>query len=100
MLSLQFRVSAEASGMMRDPDKDCFNCGDKLTECKCGDTETYDNDEGVICPYCGCMNKACDSDGMLYSESITEYDCDECSREFEVSVGIHFSWKGSRLDDQ
>lgn len=82
--------------MTRNADKDCFNCGDPLESCQCGQTETYDNSEGPICPFCGYMNKACDSDGYLYSESIDEYDCGDCGKKFDVSVGVMFSWSASR----
>lgn len=78
---------------------DCFNCNKPLSECECGDTQTFENTDGVVCPYCGEMNTACDSDGMLYSESTEDYDCGWCSKTFAVSVYVSFSWCGKKIED-
>lgn len=77
-------------------DATCFGCDARLSECDCGDTHTYDSLYGTICPYCGYKNVACDSDGLLYNESTTEYDCGECSKPFNVDVSISFSWTAHR----
>ena len=77
-------------------DSTCWNCNDLLSDCKCGDTETYDNEEGPICPHCGYLNKACDSDGMLYSERTEEWDCGDCGKSFGVSVSVSFAWTANR----
>lgn len=75
---------------------DCFNCGDEITACQCGDTETYENQEGPVCPYCGTLAHACDSDGALYSEMTDTYDCEQCGKTFNVSVSVTFSWSATR----
>lgn len=80
-------------------DTTCFNCGDELADCNCGDTETYDNSEGPICPYCGYMNKACDSDGRMYNEEFDTHSCWDCGKDFDVSVSVSFSWTGTRPDE-
>jgi len=82
-----------------DEDQTCFNCNDLLSKCSCGATETYDVGEGAICPYCGNMNRACDSDGILYNEGTDEYDCGECGREFSVSVQVSYAWQVVRKED-
>lgn len=76
----------------------CYNCFEPLSECDCGDTQTYEQDDGVICPYCGYLNEACDSDGMLYREDGDDYDCGECGKEFSFTVDLSFSWSGRRKD--
>jgi hypothetical protein len=80
------------------PAHKCFNCCAPLSECQCGSTQTYENDDGPVCPWCGALNRASDSDGALYSESIDEWECDHCGKMFELSVGISFSWSGHRPD--
>lgn len=82
-----------------DQPAECDNCLEPVTKCECGKCETLECDAGPICPFCGHLNKACDSDGLLYSESVDEYDCGECSKTFNVSVGISFSWSASRKDN-
>lgn len=81
---------------MTEPSPTCFNCNEAITECECGDTETYEKDDGPVCPYCGHHNRACNSDGILYSESTTEYDCGDCGKVFDVGVSISFSWTARR----
>lgn len=87
-----------SDAMSRDTDKICFNCEDPLEDCNCGNTETWEDKEGPICPFCGYLNKACDSGGLLYSESTDEYDCGDCGKTFSVSVGITFLWIASRTE--
>jgi hypothetical protein len=45
------------------------------------------------------MNRACDSDGILYNEGTDEYDCGECGREFSVSVQVSYAWNAVRKED-
>lgn len=61
------------------------------------DNDTYDN-AGAICPYCGRVNKAEDSDGILYDEGTNTYDCGECGEEFNVAVYMDFSWRTRALE--
>lgn len=70
----------------------CFTCDKLLRECKCNVTDTYSDIEGPICPYCGYMNKACDSDGHLYDESTTEWYCANCDETFDVSIYVSHTW--------
>lgn len=86
--------------MARDVDTTCFNCGDELAECQCGNTKTYDNREGPICPFCGHLNKASDSDGLLYNEGLDDYECDACGKRFYLSICISFSWSATRPDSE
>lgn len=64
------------------------------------DSETWSDSEGPICPYCGYLNKACESDCILYNESTESYDCDECGKEFGVSLFISHSWSATRQEKQ
>lgn len=53
--------------------------------------ETW-GDHAAICPYCKYLNDPCDSEGELYDESTTTWECGECEREFAVSVYKSFTW--------
>lgn len=46
----------------------------------------------AVCPICGHENRACDSDGLLYDEGISEWECGECSEVFSVSAFCQWSW--------
>ena len=53
--------------------------------------ETY-SESSAICPYCGHKNKPEDSDGYLYDEDTTDWECGECGKEFSVDVYVKFTW--------
>lgn len=74
----------------------CWECSKSIENCECGKTTTWDDKIGPICPWCGHLNKASDSDGILYNESTTSYECGECCKEFKVRVHITFCWVGHR----
>lgn len=61
-------------------------------------TEGYNNSHGAVCPYCGHLNQADDSDGILYDESTCEYDCGECDKYFSVSIYVSHSWRTKKID--
>jgi len=50
------------------------------------------SDEVVVCPYCRHEHRPCDSEGALYDEATTEYECEDCGEEFVVNVEVSFSW--------
>lgn len=52
----------------------------------------YYNNTGAICPHCRHNNLAIDSDGILYDESLCEYECSNCGKEFSVSVHCEWTW--------
>jgi len=79
------------------PDNDCFNCDAPLAECACGDSEGYSQD-ALVCPYCGELNAPADSDGQAYSESMEEYMCGACGKDFECTVHIMHSWTSHRKE--
>jgi len=54
----------------------------------------------AICPYCGHENDACDSDGMLYDEGISEYECGDCGELFRVTAYCQWSWTTARRTGQ
>ncbi len=54
--------------------------------------------DGAICPYCGHMNMASDSDGGLYDESRSEWECGECLSTFKVSAYVQWSWTTEKAD--
>lgn len=75
----------------------CENCWLTLGACSCGeDNAPYSDGDDVVCPYCLKTNYACDSDGYLYEESTTEYDCGHCGETFDVDVSVKFSWTTKR----
>jgi ribosomal protein L37AE/L43A len=61
------------------------------------DDETYSQD-GAICPHCGRLNKAEDSEGSLYDEMRDEWECEGCGETFAVSLYVSHSWTCKRLD--
>lgn len=88
-----------SSAMSRPKEEVCFNCGVPIPDCDCGDTETRDDSQGPICPYCGHLNRASDSGGHLYNSDIEEYDCEECQRVFDLNVRITYTWETSRREE-
>ncbi len=56
-----------------------------------GDYDRYSH-LGAECPYCGHMNLASDSDGGLYDEGRSEWECDACEDEFLVSPNNSWTW--------
>lgn len=74
----------------------CENCDAEVTTCTCGETETYEIKDGPSCPYCGRINKASDSGGMLYTEDADQYKCESCEKNFTVSVRISYAWTARR----
>lgn len=60
---------------------------------------SWDN-YGATCPYCGHKNLASDSDGIMYDESLCEYDCESCSKVFNISVSVIWSWMSWTEDDK
>jgi len=62
----------------------------------------YDNfsTHGAICPYCNNLNSCSESDGILYNESIEEYYCDSCGKEFLCSAYVEWSWTTAKIDDK
>ena len=62
------------------------------------DLDNYST-EGAICPYCGHLERASDSDGMLYDESRCEYECGQCGEEFRVSAYNSWSWTTGKAEE-
>lgn len=60
--------------------------------------ETY-NDQGAECPYCGHVNRAADSDGELYNESIGEWECGDCCKPFVVRTHVSWTWASIPYED-
>lgn len=81
-------------------DSTCDNCDEELADCDCGNCETYNNTDGPICPYCGAVVEACESEGELYSEDCVEWSCGSCDRDFRVSVYVSYSWTCHRKDEE
>lgn len=77
----------------------CLSCDEPAFDCKCGATVTYETENGPTCPFCGELNKASDSDGRLYDESITTWSCDSCGNDFDVGVSCSYTWTAARPAD-
>ena len=58
------------------------------------------SDEGGICPYCGELYDASDSEGYLYQEEDSEIEvmCQECGREYIVTPSVSYAWTSHRMD--
>ena len=50
------------------------------------DANTQDSDAGLICPYCGFINKATEDPHKIYDEDLEEYECASCSKPFDASA--------------
>ena len=53
---------------------------------------------GAICPHCGHLERASDSDGLLYDEQRCEYECGSCGVEFRVSAFNQWSWTTEKME--
>lgn len=73
----------------------CSNCSNAVEECKCEDPIFY-SDRHATCPYCHHENVPGGCDFILYDTSTTEYECDNCEEEFNVSVMVSYSWETSK----
>ena len=60
-------------------------------------SETY-SENFAVCPYCGYANKPEDTDGYLYDEDTTEWECGKCGKEFSVDVFVKFTWTCREAD--
>ena len=60
-------------------------------------SETY-SDNAAVCPYCDYMNNPEDSDGYLYDEDTTTWECGECEKEFSVDVYRKFTWTCEEIE--
>lgn len=59
--------------------------------------DRYSN-QGTICPYCGHLDLASDSDGLLYDETRCEWECGECGEEYRVSAFNQWSWNTEKME--
>lgn len=78
-------------------DEKCFNCGDDMKNCHCGDTEGYSSD-GAVCPYCGHIDPADESEGSLYDDYLEYNHCPSCNKEYQVDLYISYSWTTKRME--
>ena len=53
--------------------------------------ETWSLD-GAVCPHCGDTTYPWDDAYALYDESISEWHCESCGKDFNVSVYVSHSW--------
>ena len=61
--------------------------------------EEHWSQDGAICPYCGYINDANNSDGYLYQQSTETYTCEHCNKKFEVQVDWTFDWTTKKIED-
>lgn len=47
---------------------------------------------GAICPHCEHENRASESDGGLYDEGVSEWECGDCGKTFRVDAFCQWSW--------
>jgi len=54
---------------------------------------------GPVCPHCDHQDDASDSDGLLYSEDTTEWECGYCGDTYSINLHISYTWDTSKQDD-
>lgn len=59
--------------------------------------EVYSTD-GPTCPYCGYVNSPSD-DPECYDESVTDWTCYHCDRDYRLSVYVRHSWTSTPIAD-
>lgn len=71
----------------------CCNCNEMPSNCSCNEPLLYSTIHAV-CPYCRHGNSPINNDCALYTETLSEYKCDNCGKAFAVNVHrqISFSW--------
>ena len=61
--------------------------------------EEHWSDDGAVCPYCGYINEAQESDGALYTQDTETYTCDHCDKQFRVEVDWTFDWTTRKIEE-
>jgi len=74
----------------------CFYCTDKFESCKCGEAEGW-SDEGAVCPYCGHVDLAKNSEGYLYNEASETNSCVRCGKDYKMELHVSHSWSTERI---
>ena len=82
----------------------CFLCRkeryyDELAQNLKEDEETEtDNEDAIICPYCG--NRIEDDDGYFARKGEGEYECDECGKTFNFTANIEVTYSTTRKEKE
>lgn len=93
MCSLCFeRVAQDELNTASDGQKEnvCKACARKEEE-----PEETSNDEGVVCPYCGTLDR--DAWELLGDSECGETECDSCEREFRWSTFTQTTYYGKPI---
>lgn len=69
----------------------CSSCRAEMKKCVCEDTEGYSSN-GAVCPYCGDVDLASESEGHLYNEGMTENECSSCSKVYGCVLYVSYTW--------
>lgn len=54
---------------------------------------------GAVCPFCGHLDRASDSDGLLYDEGRCDWECGACGEDFIVQAYNQWSWTTKKSED-
>jgi anaerobic ribonucleoside-triphosphate reductase len=77
----------------------CYTCNEHIHKCDCGETEGF-SEEGAVCPYCGWVDLASESEGYIYNKSNETNRCPRCTKEYEMWLNISYSWETHRTEDE
>lgn len=69
----------------------------KFVEIDTEEKELFSTD-GAICPYCGYEICPHDDNFELYDDGTTEYICQMCGKEFNVSIYVSYSWTTTKKE--
>lgn len=76
-------------------DNVCLNCGEKICDCSCGETEVISNN-GPTCPYCGHTAEGLDNEA--YDVMTESWTCGSCGKEYTLDVHTSTSWTSHKME--
>jgi len=58
------------------------------------------NSEGAVCPHCQHVNMPLDENWRLYDENISEFECSDCGKEFELTAYATWFWVSEPAEEE
>lgn len=83
-------------------EKECFSCHRKTHETErkqailSGEITEIDDEEDIVCPWCGEAFETDGEDSRTYTEGGYEYRCPECEKTFYLETSVSITHSTSR----